>query len=376
MAQVLKIHPVNGFHQSVEPQSTRRPNGAGPHHSHATVRLTRPGEFSGIVYISRAMDEVLAKIERMRGSEAPMLIIGETGAGKELIARAVHNLSPRHTREFIPFNCGGVTPELIANELFGHRRGAFTGADRDYEGVIRTANGGTLFLDEIGELPLAAQPKLLRFLQEGEIRPVGEARSFNVNVRVIAATNRDLEADVRSGRFRDDLYYRLNVFHLHIPPLRERCEDVRHLIKHFLDLRQHEMGKHGLRLSDEAWELMLGHDWPGNVRQLAAVAHRLVAFAENGELIGRESAMDAIRSGTCAPPAAAVIIGGEDVTDLPLHEAEDKLRRFMIGRALKVTGGNRLRSAERLGVDRSGLRKMINRLGIEVKKNGARKSHK
>jgi two-component system response regulator AtoC len=377
MAQVLKILPVNGFHQSVEPQSTRRPNGAGPDHSHAPARLTRPEAFSGIVYISRAMDEVLDKIECMCGSEAPMLIIGETGAGKELIARAVHDLSPRHNREFIPFNCGGVTPELIANELFGHRRGAFTGADRDYEGVIRTANGGTLFLDEIGELPLAAQPKLLRFLQEGEVRPVGEARSFKVNVRVIAATNRDLEADVRSGRFRDDLYYRLNVFHIHIPPLRERREDARPLIKHFLDLRQQEIGKHGLRLSDEAWALMLGHDWPGNVRQLAAVAHRLVAFAENGELIGRESALDAIRTGICASqPADAAVIGGEDVADLPLHEAEDKLKRFLIGRALQVTGGNRLRAADRLKVDRGGLRKMIDRLGIEVDGNDARESRK
>jgi transcriptional regulator with GAF, ATPase, and Fis domain len=373
MTQVLKKQPVNGFHQSVESQSTRRSNGAGPDHSHAPARLTRPETFSGIVYVSHAMDEVLAKIERMRGSEASILIIGETGAGKELIARAVHDLSPRDKGKFIPFNCGGVTPELIANELFGHRRGAFTGADRDYEGVIRTANGGTLFLDEIGELPLAAQPKLLRFLQEGEVRPVGEARSFNVNVRVIAATNRDLEADVRSGRFRDDLYYRLNVFHLHIPPLRERREDVRPLIKHFLDLRQQEMGKQGLRLSDEAWALMLGQDWPGNVRQLAAVAHRLVAFAENGELIGLESARAAIRTGICAPPPAdAAVIGGEDVADLPLHEGEDKLKRFLIGRALKVTGGNLLRAADILKVDRSGLRKMINRLGIEVKKNGAR----
>ena len=323
------------------------------------------------------MDEVLAKIERMRGSEASILIIGETGAGKELIARAVHDFSPRDKGEFIPFNCGGVTPELIASELFGHRRGAFTGADRDYEGVIRTANGGTLFLDEIGELPLAAQPKLLRFLQEGEVRPVGEARSFNVNVRVIAATNRDLEADVRSGRFREDLYYRLNVFHLHIPPLRERREDVRPLIKHFLDLRQQEMGKQGLRLSDEALALMFGNNWPGNVRQLAAVAYRLVAFAENGELIGLESARAAIRSGTCVSPSAeAVVIGGENVTELPLHEAEDKLQKFLIGRALKMTGGNLLRAADILKVDRSGLRRMINRLGIEVKKNDARKSHK
>jgi DNA-binding NtrC family response regulator len=323
------------------------------------------------------MSELIAKIERMRDISAPTLITGETGVGKELIARVVHGLSPRYRGELITFDCGGVTPELIANELFGHRRGAFTGADRDYKGVIRTADGGTLFLDEIGEMPLAEQPKLLRFLQEGEVRPVGGARPIKVNARVISATNRDLEADVRLGRFRDDLYHRLNVFHLHIPPLRERREDIRPLIKHFLDLRQREIGKQGLQVSDEAWALILGHDWPGNVRQLAAMAHRLVAFAENNELIGRERALDAIRSGTCvSPPAEAVVIGGENVTDLPLHEAEDKLQKFLIGRALRMTGGNLLRTADILKVDRSGLQKMIRRLGIEVKRLGARKSRK
>ena len=369
--------PVNGFHRGVESQSTVRLNGAGSDHAHAHARLTRPEALLGIVCASRAMGELIAKIERMRDISAPTLITGETGVGKELIACAVHSLSLRHKGEFIPFNCGSATPELVASELFGHRRGAFTGADRDYKGVIRTADGGTLFLDEIGEMPLAEQPKLLRFLQEGEVRPVGEARPIKVNARVIAATNRDLEADVRSGRFRDDLYHRLNVFHLHIPPLRERREDIRPLIKHFLDLRQREMGKQGIQLSDEAWALMLGHDWPGNVRQLAAMAHRLAAFAENNELIGRERALDAIRPGTCVSPSAeGVVIGGENVTDLPLHEAEDKLQKFLIGRALKMTGGNLLRTAERLGVDRSGLQKMIKRLGIEVKRIGARKSRK
>jgi DNA-binding NtrC family response regulator len=378
MAQgFLEVQSVNGFNQDVESQSARRLNGTGPDQALAPARLIRPGAFSRIVRASRVMDDLLAKIEHMRDISAPMLITGETGAGKELIARTVHDLSPRYIGEFIPFDCGGVTPELIVNELFGHRRGAFTGADRDYAGIIRTANGGTLFLDEIGELPLAEQPKLLRFLQEGEVRPVGETRSLKVNVRVIAATNRDLEADVRAGRFRDDLYHRLNVFHLHITPLRERRGDIRPLIEHFLDLRQREIGKHGLQLSDDAWALMLGHDWPGNVRQLAAVAHRLVAFAENDELIGLESALNAIRTGICVPPPA-VVVGGVDMIDfdLPLHEAEDKLKRLMIEHALKVTGGNRLRSAERLGVDRSGLRKMINRLGIEVNKNGARNSRK
>jgi transcriptional regulator with GAF, ATPase, and Fis domain len=189
------------------------------------------------------------------------MITGETGTGKELIARAVHAVGPRRDAEFIPFNCGEVGPEIIASKLFGRRRGAFTSADRDSNGVIHAADGGTLLLDEIGELPIDAQSKLLRFLQAGEVRPVGETRPIKVNVRVIAATNRDLEADVRSGRFRADLYYRLNVFRIHIPPLRERREDILPLIEHFFTLRQQETGKRWLRLSDEALALLLGYHW-------------------------------------------------------------------------------------------------------------------
>lgn len=363
--ELLEVQSVNGFHQDVESQSARRPNGASPNHTHGPTRLTRPEAFSGIVRASRAMDEVCAKIERMRGNQAPMLITGETGTGKELIARAVHDLSPRHKREFIPFNCGGMTPELIASELFGYRRGAFTGADRDYIGVIRAANGGTLFLDEIGELTLEAQPKLLRFLQEGEVHPLGEAKPTKVEVRVIAATNRDLEANVRSGRFRDDLYWRLNRFHIHLPPLRKRREDIRPLIEHFLDLDQQQAGKQGLQLSDEAWALMLSHHWPGNVRELAAVADRLVAFAENGEIIGREGALDALRSGINAPPPAATVEDGILINlRLPYREAKDKLLRSQIEYALNETGVNLSQAAIMLGMSLHGLKKAIQRLGI------------
>ena len=205
------VQPVNDlFHQDADSQSLIRLNGTERDHAPAPALLTRPEAFSAIIYASRAMHEILVKIERSRNSPAPMLITGETGTGKELIARAVHAVSALSEQEFIPFDCGSAPTELISSELFGYRRGAFTGADRDYIGVIREADGCTLFLDEIGELPFAAQAKLLRFLQEGEVRPLGKTRPIKVKVRVIAATNRDLKAEIRAGHFREDLFHRLN----------------------------------------------------------------------------------------------------------------------------------------------------------------------
>jgi hydrogenase-4 transcriptional activator len=371
----LEDRSVNGFHQDVESRSTVCLNGAGPDHVHAPARLTRQEAFSRIVYASRAMDEIVKKIERMCDCSEPILITGETGTGKELIARAVHALSPRHKREFIPFNCGEVAPELIASELFGHQRGAFTGADRDCNGVIRAANGGTLLLDEIGELPPEAQPRLLRFLEESEVRPLGAPKPIKTDVRVIAATNRDLEAEVRAGRFRDDLFWRLNVFCVHILPLRKRGEDIRPLINYFLVKRQQETGKQGLQLSEEAWALLLGHHWPGNVREVKNAMYRLVALARNGEVIGRESALDTIRTGNCAPSPAAVAIGGGVVItpDTPLHEATDEVQIYLIEHALRVTGGNKTQAAARLKVHRDGLGKMIDRLKIKVDGDDQRK---
>jgi len=370
MAQeLLEVQPVNGFHRDIESQSTIYLNGAGSDHAHAHARLTWPKAFSRIVHASRAMAEIVNKIERERESDTTTLITGETGTGKELIARVVHDLSPRHERVFIPFNCGGGPRELIASWLFGHLRGSFTGADRNAKGVIREADGGTLLLDEVGDLSLDLQALLLRPLQEGEVHPLGAPRPIKTDVRVIAATNRDLEADIQSGRFREDLYWRLNVSRIHIPPLRERREDIPLLIEHFLTRRQQETGKQGLWLSDEAWALMSDYDWPGNVRQVKNVIYRLAASAENGELIGRESALDAIRTGTCAPPtASAVIILGEEMIDplLPHYEAKDKLLRLQIEYALKRTGGNLSQAAEGLKMSLPGLKKAIKRLGIKA----------
>jgi transcriptional regulator with GAF, ATPase, and Fis domain len=340
-------------------------------HGSTPARLTQPGAFSPIVYASPAMGEVINKIEHARDSSAPALITGETGTGKELIARAVHAVGPRHGREFIPFNCGGVAPELVVSELFGYRRGSFTGADKDYKGVIREADGGALFLDEIGELSLVAQAMLLRFLQNGEIRPLGEAKPINTDVRVIAATNRDLEAEVRAGRFRADLFERLNKLRLRIPPLRERREDIPLLIKHFLRSHTQEAGKHGLRLSAEAWNAMLGYDWPRNVRELENTLYRLVVFAENDEEIGRKRVLEEIA--VCAPPPATGIVDSGIMIDsrLPYREARDELARLFIINALNETGGNLSRAAARIGMSLPGLRKAIKRLGIEAHKDGA-----
>jgi hydrogenase-4 transcriptional activator len=365
--ELLEVQPVKGFHQGVISPSTICLNGAGHDPAYAP-RVTRHDAFSRIVCVSHEIGEVINKIERARCSSAPMLITGETGAGKDLIARTVHAISPRCKGEFIPFNCGGMAPELIASELFGHRRGAFTGADRDYKGVIRESDGGTLFLDEIGELPLAAQPKLLRFLQEGEVHPLGEARPIKVKARVIAATNRDLEEDIRSGRFRADLYYRLSVFHIHVPPLRERREDIRPLIEHFLDMRQQEAGKQGLRLSDEAWALLLGYHWPGNVREVESWSHRLTPLAANGEVIGPENALAALRTGICSPPHASAIVGEKFLIDASMTHQErmNECERLSIIKDLNEARGNLTQAAKSLGMCRNALKNKIKSLGIEI----------
>jgi DNA-binding NtrC family response regulator len=312
------------------------------------------------------MGEIIDKIERSRDSAAPALITGETGTGKELIARAVHAVSPRRKREFIPFNCGAAPPELVVSELFGYQRGSFTGANGDYKGVIRTANGGSLFLDEIGDLPLAAQAMILRFLQEGEVRPLGEARPIKVNVRVIAATNRDLEADVQSGQFRADLFWRLNKLRLRVPPLHERREDIPILIEHFLRRHQQEAGKQGLRLSDDAKALMFDYHWPGNVREMENVLYRLVAFAVEGEAIGPERFLEEV--GVYASPPEIKIVGGRIVIDarLPYRERQRELERLSIISALNDTGGNIRQAAATLGMCRNSLRDKIKKLGVNT----------
>jgi transcriptional regulator with PAS, ATPase and Fis domain len=299
----------------------------------ALDRLKQFADFPPFIIASPCMLKLVADIWRARNSSAPALITGETGTGKELIARAVHALSPVRGRNFVAQNCAEFIPGLIESELFGHRRGSFTGADRDRKGLIREAEGGTLFLDEIGELNSEMQKVFLRFLQEREVRPVGADNPIKANARIIAATNRDLEAELNAGRFRADLYERFNVLPLPVPPLRERREEIPLLIDHFLDLHRQREHRQGVRLSEEALGLMIRYDWPRNVRQLANEVYRLVLLAHDNDTIGAASLSDAIRTSVKAPSApAAAIVGGNVVIDLslPLREAKDRMERLFI----------------------------------------------
>jgi len=247
-------------------------------------RLRTQTGMGSLIGTSPAMEKVYRILSKVAFSTHPVLILGESGTGKELVARAIHNNGPNAAKPFIPVDCGSLVPTLIESELFGHVKGAFTGADRAKEGLLSAADGGTVFLDEIGELPLDLQAKLLRALQEKEVRPVGSTQAVPISARVLAATNRDLATMVELGRFRKDLYFRLNVVNLKIPPLRERREDIPVLAQHFLERMQREKGRQYL-FSDDALRLMSEFDWPGNVRELENAIERACALASSNLLL-------------------------------------------------------------------------------------------
>ncbi len=238
-----------------------------------------------MVVAAANMLEVVNMARRLAPSTIPVLITGETGTGKELLAHALHDASPRKDKPFIPFNCTAVARDMLDAQLFGYRRGAFTGAQDAFPGVIRAAAGGTLFLDEIGELGLDVQPKLLRFLESNEIHPLGEPKPIHVDVRVVAATNANLEQMVSEGRFREDLFYRLDVVRLPVPALRERREEIPLLVQHYLEKFRRETQKTGLRVAEDTMEYLILYGWPGNVRQLANELRRLVALGEPGGIL-------------------------------------------------------------------------------------------
>ena len=316
----------------------------------------------GLVCASERTSEIVRTVRRVAGSPLTVLISGETGVGKELFARAIHLASPRKERTFLPFNCTAVPREMLDSQLFGHRRGAFTGALEDGKGVIRAAAGGTLFLDEIGELSLEAQPKLLRFLESGEILPLGETIPIEVDVRVVAATNADLEKMVEEGRFREDLYYRLNVLPIHIPPLRERREEIPALVEHFLEKYGRELQKPMLRVAEDTLEYLLLYRWPGNVRQLANEIGRMVAFAEPAQVLqpsDLSKEITASRRTVPVQPSEALM-----PLDQTLATATEQLERAVIERALKVCAGRNDEAAKVLGLSRKGLYLKRQRLGI------------
>lgn len=318
----------------------------------------------GFVCASSAMSRVVDQIQRLQGNDLTVLITGESGTGKELVARAIHVGSPRSTAVFLPYNCTTTTRELADSQLFGHRRGAFTGAVSDQPGLVRTAAGGTLFLDEVGDLPLDVQPKLLRFLEHGEIMPIGEPRPQRVDVRVIAATNADLEQRVAEGKFREDLYYRLSVIRIHVPPLRQRREEIPHLSTYFLREAAERLGKPDVQLSSQALDLFAQYWWPGNVRQLRNEVQRAVAMAPPGGVIGPEHlSADLTEQQTTTQASAATKVtlrGGQT-----LASVVDEIERDLIRDTLSRHRGNISESARALGLTRRGLYLKLRRLGLE-----------
>jgi hydrogenase-4 transcriptional activator len=315
----------------------------------------------GFIHSSPAMTKLVEEVHKIRSSDVTVLVTGESGTGKELVARAIHALSARRDKIFVPFNCTAVPKELSEGYLFGYRRGAFTGAVKDSDGVIRTAAGGTLFLDEVGDLPLDVQPKLLRFLQEGEIQPLGEQRPAKVDVRIIAATNTDLEEMVSDGRFREDLYYRLNVIRLRVPPLRERRSEISTIVNYYVNHYSAKFGRRDLQITPQAVDLLMVADWPGNVRQLCNEIQRVVARSEDGAVITPEQLSPELRrmSAPLTPPASVAPFGGASVTvplqNVTLAEALAEVERRMIAEALRKHNGNISRAARELGLTRRGL---------------------
>jgi DNA-binding NtrC family response regulator len=341
------------------------------------IELSESDRFGGMLGRSVKMRELFARLGKLAPSDTTVLITGETGVGKELVAEALHDYSTSRAKgPFVVLDCGSIPPNLIESELFGHERGAFTGASASYAGAFERAHGGTVFLDEIGELPLAMQPKLLRVLERKEVRRVGGAAPFEVNLRVVAATNRDLGVEVNRGRFREDLYYRLAVARVHVPPLRERRDDLPLLIEHILAMTP---GGEQASIAQETIDLMMKHDWPGNVRELRNVIERAVLLAEAPDSADalrrapavaagapREPSITVTPSQTASNPDASMTVP-VDVT-IPFKNAKqdviNEFERRYISRLLAQHDGNISAAARAAGIDRMSIHKMLHRLGL------------
>jgi len=306
---------------------------------------------------SQAMRSIMDMVERVASAKTSVLITGESGTGKEMVARAIHQGGDRAESPFVVVNCGALPPQLMESELFGHLKGAFTGATSKSEGLVRAADGGTLFLDEIGELPADLQVKLLRVLQERKVRPVGSQAEIEVDIRVVAATNREIEEDVEAGTFRSDLFYRLNVIRLHLPPLRERVQDIPLLTEHLLDKHCSLAGRPVLRISEPARRWLLEQPWPGNVRELENVVERAVTLAREDTITLEDLPQGPRKS---QPGVAPVEIGEGFEIDEYLGAIEKRL----LLRALEQAGGTRTEAAKLLGTTFRSLRYRLRKYGI------------
>jgi len=330
----------------------------------ATLRLGESLEETGrrstlkLLGTSKPMHELRQMIAKVARSQAPVHISGDSGTGKELAARLIHESGPRNDKPFVPVNCGAIPSELMESELFGHKKGSFTGAVSDKEGLIRSAEGGTLFLDEVADLPLHMQVKLLRVIQEKSVRPVGETREVPVDVRILSATHRNLDELVKVAKFREDLYYRINVIELHVPALRERLDDVPQLVDVMLDRVSKQIGVPRPQMSDEAMDKLLSYAYPGNVRELENILERAVTLCANNRI---EPGDIVLKQG---PGLELPAIGDEAASD-GLEGQLEHIEREAIIKALEQTRYNKTKAAELLGMTFRQLRYRVKKLGIE-----------
>ncbi|MGI9055271.1 MAG: sigma 54-interacting transcriptional regulator [Pyrinomonadaceae bacterium] len=340
-----------------------------------TSPFTSQSLMPGFIHSSPAMTDLVEDVYKIRSSDVTVLVTGESGTGKELVSRAIHTISSRKDKVFLPFNCTTVPKELAEGHLFGYRKGAFTGAVTDSPGLIRAADGGTMFLDEVGDLPLDVQPKLLRFLQEGEIQPIGEKSPIKVDVRIIAATNMPLEEKVAEGTFREDLYYRLNVIRLRVPPLRERRSEIPPMVNYYINHYSAKFGRCDLTITPQAVDLLMVCEWEGNVRQLCNEIQRLVARASDGEVLGPEHLSKDLKRNV-TPVSSGDSENGNSITNLgsfygsskagvTIETAVSELEIQMISDALRRHEWNISRVARELGLTRRGLYLKLARYGIE-----------
>ena len=309
-----------------------------------------------IIGESEQIKKVVADAKKVADSKATTLIYGESGTGKELVARLIHNQSPRREKPFLIINCGAIPETLLERELFGHEKGSFTGADQRKIGLFEGADGGTLFLDEIGETTHAMQVKLLRVLQEGQFYRIGGTTPITVDVRIIAATNRELEKEIESGKFREDLFYRLNVIRINLPPLRERKEDIPLLVNYLLEKKSYENNKPIPVITKEAMDVLISHPWYGNVRELENAIERAVVMGDGKEIKVENLPLDIIREKMIKSPAIGV----------PLREAVDKFKKDFLVETIKYADGNKNKAAKILGIQRTYLHTLIRELGIDI----------